>query len=532
MNLLEYLTTRQSNELQDIAVRLGLFGFESSKQRLASGILRKLTTPNTLRTILDELSEEAYEILRFLVIRRNAPSYFQDFLHVSEERTREQFLAALKELTNLGLIGSRLDPEARKERFFLFGDCEPHLLEILRSELPEPLKVVKPPKNVHSHPRVWRDDLVTFLGYCVRNELKLTKRNQPGRRDQKNLDPLLRGLRLADLYERFTGAPMDWTGRLIHFLGLHDLASMKGERFELAEGAMPRAVDIFEREGRAGLRALEKTSPFHFGVDYPALGELVVGALAAGAGWRSVAALKQSIFPHVSFFLPREPGDPVRGALFDLMTLGLCDIGEEEGEWYWRPHPPEEALPATARGLIHIQPNFEIVAPSALPMEARFVLETIADLVSVDQLLHYRITRESVYGALCRGWSASRQIEWYRDQITERRQLPQNVERSIEAWGACFGRVSVEEPLLLVCDTPELAEELLHSKELAGLCIGLFSPTSLVLRKSCAFEAMEALRKLGQMPQPEIGDGSRWAALKPPRHESKRVKGPKEDWDI
>jgi hypothetical protein len=243
--------------------------------------------------------------------------------------------------------------------------------------------------------------------------------------------------------------------------------------------------------------------------EYQAVEEFRHKCVEDGPGWRRVGSLEEAISPSVSLFrVPEGAGHPVRAALFDLMTVGNCDLGEIQGEWFWRARMPEEMLPKTV-GLLHLQPNFEIVAPGNLPLESRIVLEEIAELTSIDQLLHYRITRQSVYGALCHGWTAERQVEWYSQQVGEKRTIPQNVKHSIESWGSGYGRMSLEEPLLLVCDSPELANEILHSKELSGLCLGRFSNNSIVLKKDSAQLALQKLQQAGYLPVHTVGDGSR-----------------------
>lgn len=344
----------------------------------------------------------------------------------------------------------------------------------------------------------------------------------PSRRDLKSLESLLRCERLSGLYERFTGSPLNWMERLFSFLARQNWISDNEGVLTITEGTFANAPAVLARlsEGLAGLLLLSE-HPSQERWEYHAVEEFRRRCVEDGSGWRRVSSLEEAISPAVGLFrVPEGVGHPVRAALFDLMTVGGCDLGETEGEWSWRARMPGEMTPPVSAGLLHLQPNFEIVAPGNLPLESRLVLEEIAELASIDQLLHYRITRQSVYAAFCRGWTAEDQIEWYSHHVGEKRTIPQNVRHSIESWGTGFGRIRLEEPLLLVCDSSELADEILHSKELSEYCVGRFSAHSIVLKKESAQTVLQKLQQSGHLPLPNVGDGSR--SIAPPNGESRR----------
>ncbi len=511
VNLLPHLMLRQTQDLQVIASRIGLSGFESSKQRLVSAIVRHLTTPNTLQQILGDLSEDAYELLRLILARGKAPTRLTDLLHACQEGSTAELHDAIRDLENAGLVGASLETGIRREDYLVFEEVRQPLLDLMSAVLPDPMKCGIAPKTIHSGATILQDDLVTALGYVLRNEVRTTRRTMPSRRDLKNLESLLRGERLSGLYERFVGVPLNWMERLFNFMARQNWVSDTDGVLTIAEGTFEVAPSLLARlpEGLTGFLQLSER-PLQERWEYHAVEDFRRKCVEDGPGWRRVGSLEEAISPAVGLFrIPQGVGHPVRAALFDLMTLNGCDLGETEGEWSWRARMPEESLPPAVAGLLHLQPNFEIVAPGNLPLESRLVLEEIAELVSIDQLLHYRITRQTVYAALCRGWTAERQIEWYSRQVGEKRTIPQNVSHSIESWGAGFGRISLEEPLLLVCDSEDLANEILHSKELTGFCVGRFSAKAIVLKKDSAQTVLQRLQQAGHLPIPKVGDGSR-----------------------
>lgn len=511
VNLLEYLSTRRTNDLQEIAVRVGLYGLESSKQRLVAGILKKLSQPDVLESILAELSETGFALLRFLVIRRNAVSSLSDLHGFTNELGRADLLAGLRELENHGLIGVQPTPASREEGYFIFHELLPNLLKLLKGQLPDPRREVANPTEVFSHPKVWQDDSLTALGYIFRNDLKLTKTGSISKKEQLIVAELLMGTRLLPLFRRVVGIDASWLDRLIGHLIVCRRVENRGERLSVAPGALEAQAESLELADDRSREALIPLFPSWF---RPKQTEAFLDLLfesGEGGGWRSLDALTEAFQPGGA---NRSTTDgavvSVRECLFLLMTAGVCDLGEDEGDWFWRLRTPEPNLPRDAEGLVHIQPNFEMVAPLRLHYSVRAGLEQVAELTSVDQLLHYRITRDSVYRGMSAGWTVEKLTEWLTEQQGPRRPLPQNIAHSIESWGQTFGRVGIEQSLILVCKSAGDAEQLAHSKELGSYCLGFLAPTILLLRPGCAQEARDAIRRFGLMPLPEVGDGSRW----------------------
>ncbi|MCG3198762.1 MAG: helicase-associated domain-containing protein [Candidatus Omnitrophica bacterium] len=511
MTLLDYLSSRSVGDLQAVASRIGLSGSENSKQRLVLGIARRLSNKEALAGILEQLSEDAYELLRFLVIRGSESTTFEDLYRDCEERSQGEFLAAIRELEGTGLLGVQVDSGKRMDLFLIFEDLREQLLSHLRpAEMVQQARTPTP-RVIHSHSNVWQDDLLTVVGFCLRNEARVTQLTHLAKRHLRRLEPLLRGTRLAELRLRFTGREVNWPATLLHLLESHGvIREMDGRALvdEEAANAFLTLLDLLSKDWRECLTA---TRPAYAApADYARIKEVLGDSEGQAPSWRRVDDLVEAVRPRVQLFSGAGSAALVRSALFNLMAFGHCELGEDENEWYWRASSPPETLPEEAVGVIHLQPNFELIAPALISRRARLTLERIADLTGVDQLLHYRITKESVYGGLCGGWTAARQIDWYSAQLGERRTIPQNVRKSIEAWDALYGRLSVEAPLLLVCDSAELADEVLHNRKLAPLVLGRFTPRHLLLRLDSGEEALATLREMGFLPHPEVGDGVRW----------------------
>ncbi|MCA9425144.1 MAG: helicase-associated domain-containing protein [Candidatus Omnitrophica bacterium] len=517
MKYLTYLMGTNVPNLKNIASRIGHFTPENSKQRLASGIIRKVTQKASLTLILDELSDQAYQLLRFLQLRPKEEWRLEDFACFREIWSEPEIFHGMNELVHSGIVGVTFESETEQEVFITFDEIDPLVCQVLELEGTDPFEPTLPASTVHSHPNVWQNDLMTFLGYCARSRFQLTKRDQIHKRDSDSLNRLLLGSRLGKLQQKFCGYEQDWASRILDQLFAIRALTQENHGLALTQDAYHLLLEQLESEHP--LSGIHSAKDHHAAQgDVDLILETLDQAREKKTGWCSVEALERAVCPVIDMFEPENRPKIVRAVLFDLLLLGEIELGESDEEWLWRPLDNQSPYPEDYKEFLHIQPNFEIVAAPNLPLRTRMVLEQIAELVSIDQLYHYRIARESVYLGLCNGWTAQDQIDWYLQHSGGGRPLPQNVQHSIEDWGKSFGRLSLEHPLLLVCDTPDLAESLYHSKEIGPYCIGRYTETSLLLKKDAEEEIFEILRGMNYLPNPEVGDGTRWAIdTQPPR---------------
>jgi hypothetical protein len=511
VKLLTYLMGINVPNLKTIAARVGHFTAENSKQRLASGILKKLTRREDLDSIVTDLSDNADAVLRFMILRPKDHWQLRDFSCFRQIWSEPEIFQAASELVNSGLIGVSYEKGADTEIYFCFAENFSLVREIVGADVSDPLTPARAPAAVHAYPETWKNDLLTLLGYCLKREIQMTQSGLPHRRDIKSLEPLILGERLRPLFQRFVDTEFDWIEGLFRTLRRVKAVGMDNGVLQPCEGGLQAIQDLLLEARSTPDRGLLMGMPDHaWETDLIDVCRYVNEA--KHSDWLSVEALENSIYPVREVFESGAEPAMARIALFKLMTMGRVDLGEGTEGWVWRPSGRQEEVPDDATGLIHVQPNYEIVAAANLPVSSRAVLERIAQLESIDhQLMHYKITRESVYSGLCNGWSAEDQVTWYNRQLGPNRALPQNVAHSIESWGAAYGRVSLEHPLLLVCDSPKLAEQLYHSKEIANYCLGRFSETALVIRRDAEEEVLASLQTMGLLPDPKIGSGLRWA---------------------
>lgn len=112
---------------------------------------------------------------------------------------------------------------------------------------------------------------------------------------------------------------------------------------------------------------------------------------------------------------------------------------------------------------VYVQSNFEILVPCTVRPEMLWAVDAFAELLKPDQIMVYKLTRNSVYRAMLHSHTPQT-IEEFLIRYSKT-PVAQNVKYSIAHWGTSYGRIEFEETILLKCDTEQLAEELmLHPK--------------------------------------------------------------------
>lgn len=511
LHLLPYFMQKSIDELQSIASRIGLYGLQNSKQRLVSGIAQKIVQRTTLERLLADLEEEACELLQFFVVRSEVAIVSQDLQNPAWRAAGSDRGFILSELMQCGLVGIGTDENRMYHSYALFEEVKGPLRALMLPNLPDPLAEQPAPKNFSAGTNTWLEDTITLLGYLHRDRIPLMKNGELSQREIRKILPLLRGTRTEELAQEPVSGGSSWFARLFRLA--HGAGLLCEQEGSLVPGkkAFQATINLFGSPKKALDRILSMEGSYPgFETDLKCILNLHRKCCRKGSAWLSVESLQNHMYPPLPGGQPAQNQQRISAILYGFFSLGLCDLGHNGEDLLWRPHPELEMIPEDSFGFIHLQPNFEIVAPANLAWESRVVLEQIAELISIDTLLNYRITRDSVYRGFCSGWSADEQIRWYTRQLGDKRTIPQNVHHSIESWGIGYGRIGLETPLLLVCETPMLADDIYHSKEISQHCLGYLAPHILILKAGSEKAAIDSLQRMGHLPHPDVGDGTRW----------------------
>ena len=149
-----------------------------------------------------------------------------------------------------------------------------------------------------------------------------------------------------------------------------------------------------------------------------------------------------------------------------------------------------------------VQPTFEIIAPRDLDLRIREKLERFADLEKVDLTLTYRVTRDTIYRAANTDMSGADVNGFLADH--SEKDVPQNVAYSIQSWGDAYGQVYFMETFLLRTASAEIASHIKAHGELAPYIKGEVAPDALIVERKTYRELMDLLQKQGYMPRSGI----------------------------
>lgn len=165
------------------------------------------------------------------------------------------------------------------------------------------------------------------------------------------------------------------------------------------------------------------------------------------------------------------------------------------GQTLFQAAPPPPAAPTAAR--LVVQPNFQIMALGPVPLIWMAQIDRFAVRQSVDRgAVTYQLTRESVYQAQKLGLSLDQVMHFLEEHTAS--PLPQNVQRSLQEWGAAHERITFRLGVtLLQADSPARLTQLLEHPALHSHKLRPLTPT---LAVSAADPALPAALAQADVP--------------------------------
>lgn len=201
----------------------------------------------------------------------------------------------------------------------------------------------------------------------------------------------------------------------------------------------------------------------------------------------------------------------IRAILVEPMHwLGLVDLGFEGNNLVAFRITPEGAQALglakshekpVEPGKIIVQPNFQIFALDPVSEYTLSVLDTFADRRNVDRAIEYQLNRQSVYRAHQVGMEVDAILAFLeREAHTD---IPQNVRRTLEEWGAEQDRIVIRRSVDVVQTVdPGLLESLLEDPRTAHFFARRSGPNVAVLqsKKGTAKAFHQTLEAQGYLP--------------------------------
>ena len=196
---------------------------------------------------------------------------------------------------------------------------------------------------------------------------------------------------------------------------------------------------------------------------------------------------------------------------------GLLELGYERGEFRafrltpagsailgGRPVPPEDQR-AEPGGKLVVQPTFAVMAMGPLALDTLARLDLFAQRERADRaVFEYRLSRESLYAAQQLGLTVPQVIRFLETKSDTG--VPQNVRRSLEAWGTYLERFVFRTDVSLLESADAAALEQLMDDAKTGRCLArAAAPTVALIKDQQQSELVAELLRQGRPPA--LSDG-------------------------
>ncbi|MFH1742810.1 MAG: helicase-associated domain-containing protein [bacterium] len=486
LSLLDLLIRLGYEELQDLARRFGLLGVSPSRRSLSSQVLAQYRDERVIGDIVRSLPQSESDLLGLLIL-------IQDLQRQEDSRSPRagliesstQLSTALKALIESGLVFRGPDEPSQ---WIVPSEIVPAVREALRSEeIPSPV-IKEEPLWGGTERILWM--LFRFLAAIHMGRLHQTQNDMLAKKD-------------LELW--FSSLPSDSfpPPPFPHLVSVEDAAG-----FLLAAG---RQLDLIaDQDG--DLITTEHSTTWLQQNRRVLLRDLWIVFLEC-------IAIKRPEWRRLLFCLVHENCDSqplwhvtlsgasaLRGSLtvwfswFGLVKVvrskqGLTAVRTAQpGPWESFEAPMAESRCRDST----LQPNFELMVPPDTPLDTLWRVEQFANHHHTDVVSIYQLSRQSIIRGLRSGLSSSE----IRDELAALTggRIPQNIRFSLEEWFDSFGRVEVEEIVLVRCRTPEVAEEIQHIPEAEKAIRERLGPTLLVADPSRVQSLLDTLERIGFAP--------------------------------
>ncbi len=189
-----------------------------------------------------------------------------------------------------------------------------------------------------------------------------------------------------------------------------------------------------------------------------------------------------------------------------VKVLKLFSVGESRTLFdppveYVVQTPSAPSAPSTPNeGRIVLQPNFQILAMGPVSLAALATLDRFAERRKADAtVFEYHLTRQSVYDGLQRGLTST-EIETFLRTVSNA-EVPQNVRRSLQEWGAHHERIVFRSGVtLLQAASPELLAKLSNDEHVRAHLQRSLTPEVGLVTQIQTTPLIHALIQVGLLP--------------------------------
>ncbi len=164
-----------------------------------------------------------------------------------------------------------------------------------------------------------------------------------------------------------------------------------------------------------------------------------------------------------------------------------------------------QVMPAELEQQLIIQPDLSFFVPKSVSPYVVWMLSVFAETQVQDYVYQGEFTRSSVLRALKGGAS----VDDLFALIADHSKVPpaENVLCTLQQWTTAYDKTLFSRAMILACDTPEMATEILAQSKLSNWVIGLVGPQVLLIKPDGEGNIRKWLEKKNWVPRPGVTAG-------------------------
>mgnify|MGYP000362653486 CR=1 FL=1 len=520
MKLDQLLPLLSVDQLKQITIHSGILCGTHSKRQMVEAIGDNFRRPEFLRQVIQHWKEEERASLVFVLMGFTRIGsdmewpfgYGGGIYGMNFDLFRGGLKSHVQLFCNCGFLLPQSQDRYGVNQWVIADEVRESLLKILGLDVPrEPLPLREEPAKILDQQGFFIRDVFSLLVFAWKDKLRMASSGEIYKRSAKWLEENLVGNKM----EAFDPLPEHSPDRIrwmIEFLLHHQILYLKDRdlvptrKLEawLSGADMGKHASFYHffirdwiKGDIFGQKALDylKSHPSAEGwILIDDLARFFYGAYSGNTWWLPVLRRGFYVFFHILCMLGF-----VRLALFEKprrIGFQLLPLG---GYLICGGRPPELT---TERAQITVQPDYELFVSPGISLADRWQIEKVADLISSDRVLRYRISRESVYRGLKWGSTPQSLIAFLQNHAV--RPLPQNVLHSLEAWSAQYGNIAFADGLLLRCQDDSTAQQIKLAPDLARFIRAEISPRDFIISRKNHKQMIKLLERHGHMPKPGV----------------------------
>jgi hypothetical protein len=513
MNLLESLLSTSLERAQGIAnfygiARDSIGEKQTEKEHLAKSISQHLLVPANLVVAVRGLNQEELLALRLITLAGGGNGVIIEQCHQKlnqlSRKWRRNCAKIIEVLISRGLVYTKR--EGYRHIYFVPEDLTRVLGGFFLEDIFNQVSVKQErftPRNAGDFAAPLRH-LCLLLSYIRKNQVKITQNGTIFKTAQRDLAVLLDEPESPMEESLFPLKYAPHLALLLHFAKSKSLIEERSGMLSLTEN-ISEFLKLDYKIWRQELFNFWRQNFIAQDTDLQTLLWILVQApkntvVSLQALLSEMNTLSTS---HASQGLPLRIE---RNLINPLEYLGVVQISRVKNATLVRSTDVGKALigisewpPETFDESFYVQSNFEILVPCTMSPQILWNLDGFAELQKSDQMMVYKINKNSVYRALLHNYTPAT-INGFLEKYSKT-PIAQNITYSISQWGTSYGRIEFQEAILLKCDTKELAEELTMSPKIRPFIKEQIGPCYLVIKKEGYDELTQILSAQGYMPK-------------------------------